>query len=434
MVSAHFPPDTNAGTHRVRLLAPHLAQYGWTPTVVTVDPAFYEGKMDPDLAALVPSSLDVVRCRAISSALTRKLGFGDLGLRSLLGLYRGCSELLSKRAFAALFITIYPSYVALIGPLLKKRFGVPFVLDYQDPWIGAWGDTVGAGPGGRADLKSRLSRQVSGILEPFVLRSVDTVTAVSRGTYDQLLARYDFMQGVPCFEMPIGGEPADFQHLADHPRPNRFFDSNDGNFHLCYVGTLLPNGFETLRAVLEAARLMKQRSPESYQRLRIHFFGTSNQRDSAAPARVMPVAESLGLECVSEMPARIDYLDALTVQLHADAILMMGSSERHYTASKLYSGLLAKRPLLAVYHEASSVTHILRKNTRAPTIRVVTYDDTARAGSRSEVICGELREMVGGTAYDPAHVNLTALHDFSAGRLAATLAHALNSAAARKPP
>jgi hypothetical protein len=146
----------------------------------------------------------------------------------------------------------------------------------------------------------------------------------------------------------------------------------------------------------------------------------------------MPVAEELGLECVSEMPARIDYLDALTVQLHADAVLMMGSSERHYTASKLYSGLLAKRPVLAVYHEASSVTHILRENTRAPTIRLVTYDDTARAGSRSEAICGELREMVGGTAYDPAHVNLTALHDFSAGRLAATLAHALNSAAARK--
>ena len=37
MVSPHFPPDSSAATHRVRLLAPHLAGYGWEPTVVTVD-------------------------------------------------------------------------------------------------------------------------------------------------------------------------------------------------------------------------------------------------------------------------------------------------------------------------------------------------------------------------------------------------------------
>ena len=34
MVSPHFPPDTTAGAHRVRLLAPHLAAHGWEPTVV----------------------------------------------------------------------------------------------------------------------------------------------------------------------------------------------------------------------------------------------------------------------------------------------------------------------------------------------------------------------------------------------------------------
>ena len=50
MVSPHFPPDTSAGAHRVRLLAPYLAAYGWEPTVMTVDPAAYDGRLDPDLA------------------------------------------------------------------------------------------------------------------------------------------------------------------------------------------------------------------------------------------------------------------------------------------------------------------------------------------------------------------------------------------------
>src|SRR5439155_20636351 len=50
MVSPHFPPDTNAATHRVRLLAPHLPARGWEPTVVAVDPRDYEGRLDPALA------------------------------------------------------------------------------------------------------------------------------------------------------------------------------------------------------------------------------------------------------------------------------------------------------------------------------------------------------------------------------------------------
>ena len=158
MVTPHFPPDTSAGAHRVRLLAPHLSRYGWEPTVVTVDPRDYEGRLDGGLAALLPEDLRVVRCRALPAALTRLAGVGDLGLRAFGGLRRTCARLLQAERFDALFITIYPTYPALLGPLLKRRFAVSFVLDYQDPWVGAWGLTVGAGPGGSPDWRSRASR------------------------------------------------------------------------------------------------------------------------------------------------------------------------------------------------------------------------------------------------------------------------------------
>src|SRR5512141_1634744 len=88
MISPHFPPDSTAATHRVRLLAPHLAEYGWTPTVLTVDQAGEEGANDHDLAALVPANLDVARTRAWPAALTRLVGIGDLGLRAVPGLAR----------------------------------------------------------------------------------------------------------------------------------------------------------------------------------------------------------------------------------------------------------------------------------------------------------------------------------------------------------
>ena len=94
MVSPHFPPDTSAGTHRVRLIAPHLPAFGFEPTVLTVDPRDCEGRLDWDLEKLVPPELRVVRTRAWSTRWTRVMRVGDLGLRAYWGLRRAALDLL----------------------------------------------------------------------------------------------------------------------------------------------------------------------------------------------------------------------------------------------------------------------------------------------------------------------------------------------------
>src|SRR5262245_48467658 len=189
MVSPHFPPDSSAASHRVRLLAPHLASAGWTPTVVTLEASAYEGRLDRDLAALVPPSLEVVRASAWSPSTTRWAGLGDLGLRAFTGLRRTCARLLTGLRYDALFITVYPVYPALLGPRLKATFGVPFVLDYQDPWVGAWGRSVGGGPAGAVDWKSRASRHLGVWLEPRAVGGADAIVAVSQGTIDGIVER-----------------------------------------------------------------------------------------------------------------------------------------------------------------------------------------------------------------------------------------------------
>lgn len=425
MVSPQFPPDTGAGAHRVRLLAPHLPEYGWEPTVLSVDPRDCETRLDAGLLGLVPRDLRVVRCRAWPARWTRRLGVGDLGLRALPGLHRAATALLARETFDALFITIFPTYPAVLGPVLSRRFGVPFVLDYIDPWVGAWGLTVGGGPGGRPDLRSRLSRALAARLEPRVVRAAAALTAVSEGTYAQVLARHPELSAIPCAAIPFGGEAADFAAARRASRA-RHFDPADGRVHLSYVGTLLPLGFETLRAVLAAARLVAARSPARGRRLALHFFGTSNQTAPDAPARVLPVAREVGVEgMVAEIAPRIDYLDALGAQIDATGILLMGSSEPHYTASKLYPALLAERPLLAVFHEASTVVEVLRRVARPPAARVVTYGDRERAGARVEAIARELEALLADPTWDPSAVAPDVLAEYSAraqaGRLAGIL-------------
>ena len=261
MITPHFPPDSSAGTHRVRLLAPYLDEFGWIPTVLTVDSASYEGRLDPELETLVATTLRVEKAKVISSRLTRAFGFGDLGLRSLPGLYRAASAVLAHEHHDLLFITIYPAYTALLGPFLKRRFRIPFVIDYQDPWVGEWGQSVGAGRGGGVDFKSWASRRIATSLEPFVLEAADAITAVSDGTIDGIASRISSVRTIPWATIPIGGDGRDFVGIRSSSQRNSIFDPADGLFHLVYVGTLLPKGVDVLEAFLSSLVALRTAVP-----------------------------------------------------------------------------------------------------------------------------------------------------------------------------
>jgi hypothetical protein len=430
MVSPHFPPDSTAATHRVRLLAPHMAEHGWEPIVVTVEPDGYEGRLDPDLTTLVPSSLRVVRCRAWSPRWTRRLGIGDLGLRALPSVLRTSVSLMRRERVDAVFITTYPIYTAVVGPILKRLFSVPFVIDLQDPWVGAWGRLVGGGASGAPDVKSRVTRRLAARLEGPVLRAADAIVAVSAGTYEDILARRPELRTKACAAIPIGGDEADFAIVAGNGRSNGFFNRRDGLVHVCSVGTILPMGMDTVRAVLAAAADLRRRRPDLGSRLRLHFFGTSNERSNTPSGRVEPIAREVGVaDLVTEHPARVDYLDAVRLQLDADALLLMGSREAHYTASKLYPALLARRPLLALYHDSSSVVDILRRFTRTPTVQLVTFDEEHPAMTRVDAVANALEALIASPAYVANDVDPEVFTEHSARVLAGHLADLLTRVA-----
>jgi hypothetical protein len=102
--------------------------------------------------------------------------------------------------------------------------------------------------------------------------------------------------------------------------------------------------------------------------------------------------------------------------------MLLGSSERHYTASKLYPALLAKRPILALFHEQSSVVSILRAAGSEPTVRVVTYADGPLDEAHVAAAACHLRAMAASCAYQAADVALDHLDSVSARQLARQLA------------
>lgn len=355
IVSPYFPPSTLAGVHRPRHLAKHLPAAEWTPIVVAVDEAYHEEQLDPGLAALVPPSVEVVKVPALPARYCRPVGLGEISLRAWRSLRQVVLGLLATRPnIGAVLITGSPYYPMLMASEIKQRFGVPVVLDFQDPWVSVRGATVPRWS------KGGLSYRLAVALEPKAVRAADFITSVSETQNDQLAARYPWLDRSRMAAIPIGGDPEDYDALRGQPSDVFRYGISDTHINIVYVGTIWPPVMNTVRALFGAFRIIRDREPALYQRLRLNFVGTTATPSDAACDLVTPLAAEMGVrEAVHEVPRRLPYLEALAIQANAHGILMLGSDEPHYTASKIFGVMMSGRPYLSVFHRASSAHQIL---------------------------------------------------------------------------
>ena len=162
--------------------------------------------------------------------------------------------------------------------------------------------------------------------------------------------------------LPFPGDEADLQRVAVDGTTQNIFSPGDGKQHWVYVGVCIPQMFLALRAFFLALSDRLKEHPILWEKLRLHFIGTSYAPKGSAKKIVLPLAEEFGLgDLVTESTDRIPYSQTLRCLLDADALIVPGSDDPGYTASKIYPYLLAGKPLLAVFHENSSVVSLLKK-------------------------------------------------------------------------
>lgn len=417
IIGADFSPSSLPPATRIRFFAKHLPQFGWEPIVLTTESKYYESMTDPENEQLLPDGLEVVRTRALPTRLMRKFGVGDIGMRTIGHHWRALSRLHKEKKIDLIFIPVPPAVPMVLGRLANMRFGIPYVVDYIDPWVTEYYWQL---PRKQRPPKWLMSYALSRCLEPFALRRAKHITGVSRGTTDQVVSRYKWLAATDATEIPYGAEADDFDYLRQHPRQNAIFDSKDGKLHVCYVGAYVESMEQTLRALFAAFRQGLERSPSVFEKVVLHFIGTTYSTNGSDPFRVTAVARDCGVEkWTCEHPQRVPYLDSLQIMLDADALILLGSAEPHYTASKVFPYVLARRPLLAVFHEDSSVITILREVNAG---QVVSFNVTETPGDRANEISVRLEEMLVEN-YDP-QVRWEAFESYTtramAGRLAKT--------------
>ncbi len=378
---------------------------------------YYEEKLDWELAKLVPEDLRMERVAALATKPVRLVG--DLGIRGFVPMLARIVRIARREKADFLYITIPSNYAALLGRVARWLAGMPYGIDYIDPWV------TPPLPGEARWSKAWISQRLARLLEPVAVKRASLITGVAERYYEGVLKRNPSLKAQAITAaMPYGADPRDNEVARTLGLPTPLFDDAFSGFRLMYAGALLPRAYAPLEALMQAVRGAKG----AFDDVRLHFIGTGKRPDDPEGYNIKPLAEKYGLwgTVMTEHPARIGYMEVLAHLEAANAVFILGSTEPHYTPSKVFQSVLSRKPIFAVLHEASTAVATIRETGAGTVLTFKGEEDLCAIREGFVPAFQEFRRFC--ERFDPAQVDMARFEAYSARNMAKVLAQALDQA------
>ena len=337
MIAFHFPPQHgSSGIQRTLKFAQYLAESGWQASVLTAHPRAHQQRSNDQLKD-IPATVQVTRAFALDTSRHlawkgRYLGWmalPDRWISWLLGAVPAGLALIRRQRPTVIWST-YPIATAhLIGMVLQRLTGLPWVADMRDPMLD------GEYPQGR------LARRVAGWIERHTVARCARLVCTTPGAIRAYRARYP--------EVP----PERFALIENGYDEDNFSDAEQGTvgpasaaadapFTLLHSGIVYPSERDPRPLFAALAQLHKDNRICGV-RLRVRL------RAPVHDDFLRALAAEHGLQEVIEVAPRLPYREALAEMLGADALLLLQASNcNHQIPAKLYEYLRARRPILAL--------------------------------------------------------------------------------------
>ena len=354
IVTPYFPPVNTPDMQRVRMLLPYFRDNGWEPTVMTVDEREAKGFRDELLSETIPNDIDVIKVGAYPEKYTRPVGFGTISLRSLMHFKKAGSKALKNKKYDLVFFSTSQHHVCSLGRYWKKKFGVPFVIDMQDPWRNDF--HVGKVKY-NSSFKFRMAYRINKYMEAYAMPYVDGLVSVSQAYIDILKNRYPSISNIPAQTISFGASQKDFEVVQKHTLKPAIIDMNSGNKNVLYMGAVTPFFIPVIKLFFESL----QEHNVDMSEYHFYFVGTSYAQGSKI-TMVADLAAELGIsDHVTEVPDRVPYFNALATLQAADILFIPGSTDKDYNASKVYNNIISETPIFCIFHKQSTVINAIEQ-------------------------------------------------------------------------
>lgn len=332
IIAYHFPPCAASGSHRLLGFCRHLPQWGWQADVVA-PPSMPWEPVDDELALAIPESTSMRHVRYAPGRLRTALRYAVTYETWIPKAYWAAANEQRRRPADALLTSGPPHAAHLVGWLLKRRFGLPWVVDLRDPWarLGRkW-------PGMRGRWESRW--------EPAVYRAADVIVANTPRGRDALGAAFpDYAHKVVAVTNGFDAEA--FARPAP-PRPGRAV-------RLVHAGDLYFG--RDPRPLLSAIDRCTQRVGGNGCELTLALVGQTHGQEQA-------YAAAGGKRVRTEIVGQVSYRESLAQMASADILILLDSPERTMgVPAKLYEYIGSGRPILAIANPRGETAETLRRS------------------------------------------------------------------------
>src|SRR6266545_2616818 len=138
IVAPAFPPENLAGAARPFRFSRYLPEFGYCPQILTA--SVQDPEHPPKNVYYVPDRVAASPPRSLlrlSEEALRRLNLpGDASLPWVIDASKAINGLWREAPFAAIYSTSPPLGAHLLGLLIKRRYGLPWVADFRDPLVG----------------------------------------------------------------------------------------------------------------------------------------------------------------------------------------------------------------------------------------------------------------------------------------------------------
>ncbi len=357
VIAYYFPPMGLSGVQRTLKFVKYFTEFGWHPTVLTVQPRGYLAQDDSLLEDLEGRGVTVVRTGAAgpASLVTRKqtVKFPAEWFRKLLSRLSDtvfipdnkigwkrkavarALQLAAETPFDMIFATAPPFTSLLIGREIKKKLNIPLVLDYRDPWV---------------DYPFKfyptpIHKWLNIHLERKALRASSHVVTTNRRVKELILRRHRFLGYRDIEIISQGFDPEDFRKAQNTPlpRPRR------KAMRITYAGVFWedrkPDYF--LKALAE----LQNEQPRLRGRIDAHFVGNFREENRRLVVR-------LGLHDTVTETGYLPHLECIREMLASDVLWMIVGDDVG-SPGKVYEYVGAGKPILGCVPEGFIKSAIL---------------------------------------------------------------------------
>ena len=347
IIAYYFPPLGGAGVQRTLRFVKYLPKLGWMPTVVTVKDNKYYSK-DTSFLSKIPKQVEVLRIpgfeflnyysqfkkfklHKVISLLDKITAIPDRQIFWFVNVKKKLPKMINLKEFDLVYATYGPGSNLLVGQWLKKKYRLPFIIDFRDDWANH--------PQIKSNMWLRFKQPIFAKYEKKCIDVSEKVICQNENMKKNFIMKYPNKNKNKFVIIPSGYDEEDFK--AREELQNVFFSCD--KFNIIYTGSFY--GFQSPMRFIKAIKALIKEKPAYQEKMQIYFIGNVKTKE---------VLNYMKEELLKKIIKIIPYMshDRLLRYSHNADLLLLILGEmpgaRWVCPGKLFEYIAVNKPILAI--------------------------------------------------------------------------------------